>query len=51
MLRSPSAVFVGVMLIVCGAYWLLVVRDEEQLLERLQPQPTVQQPSGDARRV
>jgi tight adherence protein B len=32
-----AAVFAGVVAIVYGAYWLLVVRDEEQLLQRLKP--------------
>lgn len=32
-----AAVFAGVVAIVYGAYWLLVVRDEEQLLKRLRP--------------
>ena len=31
------AVFAGVMAIVYGLYWLLVVRDEEQFLKRLRP--------------
>ena len=31
------AVFVGVLAIVYGLYWLLVVRDEEQFLKRLRP--------------
>jgi tight adherence protein B len=30
-------VFVGVLAIVLGAYWLLVVRDEQQLIDRLSP--------------
>ena len=33
----PAIVFVGVFLIIWGAYYLLVVRDENQMLERLQP--------------
>jgi tight adherence protein B len=39
-----SAVFVGVLLIVIGAYWLLIVRDEQALIERLGPKrPKVRQ--------
>jgi tight adherence protein B len=33
----PAIVFVGVFLIIWGAYYVLVVRDENQMLERLQP--------------
>jgi tight adherence protein B len=33
----PIAVFVGVMAIVWGAYWMFVVREEERLLGRLKP--------------
>ena len=33
----PAIVFVGVFLIVWGAYYLLVVREENQMLARLQP--------------
>ena len=33
----PAIVFAGVFLIVWGAYYLLVVRDENQMLARLQP--------------
>jgi tight adherence protein B len=32
-----AAVFVGVVAIVLGLYWLLVLRDEQQLRERLRP--------------
>ena len=31
------SVFGGVLVIVCGLYWLLVVREEERFLERLKP--------------
>ena len=33
----PAVVFVGVLLLVFGPYWLLVLRDERRLLDRLQP--------------
>jgi tight adherence protein B len=33
----PAIVFVGVFLIIWGAYYVLVVRDENQMLARLQP--------------
>jgi tight adherence protein B len=33
----PGAVFVGVMVIILGAYWLFVVREEERLIGRLAP--------------
>ncbi len=33
----PAAVFVGVIAIILGAYWLFVVREEERLLGRLTP--------------
>lgn len=33
----PALVFVGVVAIVLGAYWLVIVRDEQRLLQRLQP--------------
>jgi tight adherence protein B len=33
----PAIVFAGVFLIIWGAYYLLVVRDENQMLARLQP--------------
>ena len=33
----PAAVFLGVLAIVLGAYWLFVVRQEEQMLGRLKP--------------
>jgi tight adherence protein B len=34
----PALVFVGVIAIVVGAYWLFVVRDEQTMLRRLQPE-------------
>lgn len=33
----PAAVFLGVILLVVGAYWLFVIRQEEQLVDRLRP--------------
>jgi hypothetical protein len=33
----PAIVFAGVFLIIWGAYYMLVVRDENQMLARLQP--------------
>jgi tight adherence protein B len=33
----PALVFAGVVALVLGVYWLLVLRDEQQMLRRLQP--------------
>ena len=43
----PFLVFVGVVVIILGAYWLLVVRDEQKVLDRLSPRKT----SGRAKRL
>jgi tight adherence protein B len=36
---APLAVFVGVVALVIGAYWTLVLREEDKLLDRLKPKP------------
>ena len=40
----PAAVFLGVIVLILGAYWAFVLRQEEQFVERLRPQ-------GDAKRI
>ena len=40
----PIAVFFGVVALVVGAYWAFVLREEDQLVERLRPQ-------GDGKRI